>query len=183
MLTSFDNNNIKGGIADTGDFNGDGHLDVLIGSRYTHYYRPYSGTAWILYGPFHHQMTGSDFPHVANAEVVLTAGENERMDRGIFINDMDGDGSVDLCLGTSQFYHTGRAYMVLGPAEGHVALDQESIVLSRNQEHANSAYTIAAPGDINGDNLPDLLISTLRYNDSEGNSNLGVIDFLYGRMP
>ncbi len=91
----------------TGDIDGDGQEDILLGDEY---HSDYAGGAWVIYGP----LTASvDLETEVGAGNIgaLTGPDDARVGRAAVTgHDANGDGRDDLLLGSEYYAHT--AYLV-----------------------------------------------------------------------
>ncbi len=166
-----------------GDLNGDGLDDFLIGAPGA---GNESGAVYLLYGR-------KQFPDVVQLDGivdqelgVIFQGEGRtarppasswgRTGEAIAVLDQDGDGRNDFLIGAPRFEQRGvaelgRAYVVLGEAFAPASRSlgeiesgdlRGAIFTSEVSQWLGS--TAAAPGDINGDGHPDILLSApFRY--------------------
>ena len=174
-------------VVPSGDINGDGFDDLIVGSIYAD---SQAGKAYVVFG------SGENFP--ATIDLANLNGTNGFAIVGEFtgdragvpvgsVGDVNGDGFDDLLIGAG-FYDNdvGRSYVVFGKpqwSEASVELfwmvSSEGIWLD-----GESAFSIAgainAAGDVNGDGFDDLMIGAPGFNGAAGaayvvfgGSNLG----------
>jgi len=137
-------------IAGIGDVSGDGRADVAIAAPHnsnTHphgFVRCYAGDT----GVFHHHYAGlsqSDY-----GRCIAT------------FPDVTGDGKPELIVGEPQFTFTGsssgRVYLQNPVAGGAASIVWEQFTPFMSGWHAGEV--VAAAGDVNGDNRPDVLVGT-----------------------
>ena len=132
-------------VAGLGDVDGDGYGDVLVGG---------SGTAWRAYGPLSGTLTLLDG---WEAE----PGDTDRV-RVAAPGDLSGDGRPDILLGTPRADLGGRDAGVVrllpGEAEPGSIAEAATATLYGSRQVGMAGYTIAGPGDLDGDGLADLLV-------------------------
>lgn len=103
-------------VSGDADFNGDGHIDIVVGSRFHDAGGTDAGSTWVLYGPFSGgtyglgELTGTQINGAA-------AGDGFGVPAGS-IGDLNGDGADDLAVGArwsdSTAEDAGAAYIFLG---------------------------------------------------------------------
>lgn len=156
-------------VANNGDLNGDGIDDILIGaSAGNDKIRSKPGKVYIVLGRATADW-GNSFILSDSANGAFT-GENGQDLAGesvAIIGDVNGDGYEDFLVGAPEYDYpdmeaSGKVYLVLGRSSGW-ALDKElasdsqaSFILSRNNAHVG--FSVAGAGDVNHDDIPDLLI-------------------------
>ena len=161
-------------VSGVGDVNGDGLADVLVGAPYA---AGYAGKSYVVFGK-----TGG-------ARVDLSAVANGSGGFGIIWNntyelsgwsvagvgDINGDGMNDLLVSIPDATNfTGKALVVFGKANNAnvdlnaVAAGSGGFVINQAANINNSAPTVSALGDFNGDGLADFLINTRNADSARG---------------
>lgn len=138
-------------VAATGDMNGDGVGDVVLGGA-----RPdLGGSVWLVPGPFE---SSADLESLAIARIYDSDAERSgtEVDGG---GDLNGDGVLDLlaaCEGaTGGDWMSGMAWMLLGPISGLVAdEDADATVLGEGTADGLGSKVFFA-GDLDGDGTQD----------------------------
>ncbi len=143
----------------SGDFNGDGKMEILVVSVHqplgsSHESKCYIfdiTTGNILYQshlfPFH-----IDFSNGSYSELKESGNNSDR----IFVIDYDGDGKSDLC-------HVGENGMtVYSFKTANTGLTAEQIAVNSDIRRSTLADRYFLPGDINGDGLTDFILSPLK---------------------
>jgi hypothetical protein len=151
-------------ISGAGDVDGDGHDDVLVGAPGNDEGGPEAGAAYLVMGP----VTGT---HDLSRAAAKLLGE-ERSDYIGWVSgagDVDGEGGSDLLVGS---YHSGFAYLVLGPVTGTIPLSRaDAKFVDDDLEFQVSSASGA--GDLNADGRADITVGT-------GSGFLGYAYIFYG---
>ncbi len=149
-----------------GDFNGDGHLDVLaFGDGIAPESIPFErserrGGGYIL-SKF--QQPGASSVLEVEAASILIGGIEDGLQRAESVGDLNGDGFIDLFFGSTRNHPTygtsGYGYVLSGPVPPGVVMIEEA---GRRVEGAglnvSLTQSFAGPGDLDGDGLDDLVI-------------------------
>jgi hypothetical protein len=159
-------------VASAGDVNGDGFSDVVVGAYSYDGGQMDEGRAYLYEG--------------SSSGLSTTAAWTSETDQAGALygycvasaGDVNGDGYSDVFVGAPQFdngqSNEGRVSLYLGSASGlstSVAWTAES-----NQTGAAFGSSVAAAGDVNGDNHTDVIIGADGYDNGELNEGRA---FLY----
>ena len=174
-----ENDNDRSVVRATGDINGDGHADLLIGA-YGYPANSFKGRSYVVFGG----------PGVGSSGTIALSslngtngfkldGENGSDDSGVAVSaagDINGDGYVDLVIGAPGYPAAGangkgRSYLVFGGpgvgSTGTIPLLNLNGVNGFKLDGENngdwSGVSVSAAGDINGDGHADLLIGANQY--------------------
>jgi hypothetical protein len=147
----------------SGDVDGDGVADVLVGAPYLDASR---GAAFVFYGPV---TTGDLGPLEADA-TWSGMGADEAVGFELTANgDIDGDGVNDVAIGAPlQDSASGAVWIAYGPVAGDHAIDEADVKVSGAEEAASLTYT-ANGGDLDGDGRDDLVVAANYFGGGVGN--------------
>jgi hypothetical protein len=152
-----------------GDVDGDGYNDIVLGAPYEDTGGSSAGAVYIVLGK---ELVGafpaaSPFP-MSSADYKLI-GEDANDKSGlsaVVAGDLDGDGYDDILVGADGDDDggsgAGAVYVILGSSLGKTASIDLSLadykLIGENASDA-AGYRVAAAGDVDGDNLNDILLS------------------------
>lgn len=144
-----------------GDIDGDGYLDLVIGSNRYPSAGDDIGRIYLYWGDTKENMD-------ADADVVFDAPDpgSIRYGTNIGVGDVDGDGYADIAVGA---YWGGRAYLYYGKSivKGGEAPEPDLTFYGEAEYPAYSYFgelTIIG-GDVNGDGYADVLIGDRAYDN------------------
>ncbi|BBK42224.1 hypothetical protein STVA_22440 [Allostella vacuolata] len=180
-------------VAAAGDVNGDGIDDVIVGA--SHYDRLPAGVgaAYIVYGRedtpdgLRGQTIQLSGFAVVNSLGFVINGVTEQGDLGASVHgagDLNGDGIDDLVVGapaTSSGGQKGHVYVVFGKSGGFGPLDasalaSDGLTIIDSESGGGLGLSVSAAGDVNGDGVADLIISSPGAADDGG-----LVHVVYGR--
>ncbi len=155
------------------DHDGDGIFDVFVGAPL---WGADAGRAYLLYGP----LEAGDL-NLGGAEAIFQSQDDDRLGRRLAAGDLDGDGADELAVTalrhTVSMNRDGAVFVFAGGErlEGIVGPEQALATISGAWSWSRVGFDVAFPGDLSGDDVPDLLVSSVYDQD-----NLGVVYLMAG---
>ena len=166
----------------SGDVNGDGLSDIIIGSPGNDDAGDTAGKVYIFLGKASGWAMGTKLS-LADATYV---GESAADQAGTSVasgGDLNGDGYDDIVIGTKVGMGPGKAYVIFGKPSGwtrgnSLGKPDASYYGEANNDCAGCAVAMA--GDVNGDGLDDMLVGAPQY--WTGNQfNIGRTYLVFGK--
>jgi hypothetical protein len=187
-------------VASAGDVNGDGYVDMIVGtSGFID-----DGKAYVVFGKasgFGTDVSGRqviDVTSLAAADGFIIEGDtNDNAGASVAsAGDVNGDGYADLIVGSPAFSggrpFVGEAYVVFGKASGfgtsvggRQVIDVASLsaadgfIIRDASGLDRGGESVASAGDVNGDGYADLIVGS-PGDDAAGN-NVGAAYVVFGR--
>jgi len=179
-------------VAAIGDLNGDGHPDIAVGApREDDGDGDDYGALWILFLDAQGKVAGEQKISALQGNFSGNIEPGDEFGASIAaIGDLDGNGVVDLAVGApgddnGDGLNSGAVWILFLAADGTV-IDQQKISdteggLEQNLKEGDAFGLGVAPvGDLDGDGVPDLLVTAPL--DDEGNGvDVGAFYILYLR--
>ncbi len=145
------------------DMDGDGALDVALGTNGLDTGGDGAGGVYIVFGPF--DTTSTDF-NVGLADVLLY-GEAASDALGAdlaSVGDMDGDGLAELAAGNKERdddtagADAGCVYLVSDPASGETVVSDAALTVAGEAAEDHAGTSVSSAGDLNDDGYGDLAV-------------------------
>ncbi|CAB5498340.1 beta strand repeat-containing protein [Bathymodiolus thermophilus thioautotrophic gill symbiont] len=176
-------------VSSTGDVNGDGLDDLIIGIQSADPdNRSRAGKSYVVFG----KTTGTvvDLNIIASGTggfVINGEVANDRSGSSVSnAGDVNGDGLDDLIIGANYASdYKGKTYVVFGTTDttaielSAIASGTGGFVINGKAEKGYSGTSVSSAGDVNGDGLDDLLVGA-HITDSNGKSNAGNSYVVFG---
>jgi hypothetical protein len=155
-------------VSFAGDVNGDGLQDLIIGASAANSASG-SGKSYVVFGK--RNTSAVDLSAVAEGigGFVLIGDTADSVSAA---GDVNGDGFADLIVGADFSSldgksFAGRSYVVFGKSDtkpvdlSNVENSHSGFVIKGEREYDYAGLTVASAGDLNGDGLSDLIVSSL----------------------
>ena len=169
-----------GAAVASGDLDGDGYADPVVGSRYA----DVAGTSYSSYGAayvFYGTSTGVDA--TSNKFNSSSPEFGAKYGNALSAGDLDGDGYDDLVVGSLAEDHAylskmgrGSVYLYYGSSAGPTSASEERLRAS-DADDWDAFGTSVVAGDIDGDGFEDLVVGARA--DEDAGSASGAI-YVYG---
>ncbi len=155
----------------TGDANGDGYEDIVVGAPWSA-----NNAAWVVFGPI------TDDYDLASADAVLTGQASTYCAHGTDLADVNDDGVADAVIGA---YYTndggqasGTVYVQYGPLSGNYTLTSDADATMAGQSARDyTGRAIRAGSDFDGDGVGDMLIPATYSSYGGGSSGAAYVVF------
>ncbi len=152
-------------LSGAGDFNGDGTLDIVIGSEHAN---DNAGLVMVVDG------TGSTLATFTGENIEDAAGRWVSS-----IEDVSGDGRSEILIGAkladANGVDSGAVYIMLGGTEGIHSVSTAEVFLTGAAAGDETGINVTGMDDIDGDGFNELLIGS-----SKSSAEQGTVHFIYG---
>ena len=144
----------------TGDVNGDGAEDLIIGAVFGDPGgRTNAGETYVVFGP----LVPGTLELSTDSDITVNGiDDGDTSGAGVGTGDINGDGAQDLIIGannaeTESTESAGETYVIFGPlGAGTLELSAEADITLNGEDRSRSGSV--ASGDLNGDGRQDLII-------------------------
>jgi len=158
-----------------GDVDGDGFTDLGVGGEG-------SGYAWVVYGGEHlAELTSGAYTDVSDVESASFQGGGSAGSSLAAPGDVNGDGYRDLLLGAFLFdegaKNRGAVHLVHGPFVGLTDVDDSSVATFDGVAAEDRAGWAVAAGDLDGDDLVDVVVGAKEADGVELTSGAAYVLF------
>ncbi len=167
LIAAAGGDTLGGAISGAGDLNGDGFADWLIGADREDTNGAGAGAVYVMFGAVSGEVDVS-----TQAGAVLR-GQSLGDHAGVAVagpGDVDGDGIGDLLIGAYDTDYggagAGSAYVISGPVSGELSLSVAVSRLDGEVAGDQAGYSVAGPGDVDGDGLADILVGAFENDDN-----------------
>ncbi|MFH1466209.1 MAG: hypothetical protein ABIO70_17625 [Pseudomonadota bacterium] len=172
-------------VSTAGDVDGDGYDDLLIGAEGDDDGGTNAGRAYLVRAADLSSSGGSSSLGAAYHGFTGEAARDYAGDAVSSAGDVDGDGYDDLLIGAPENdaagADAGKAYVVLGASlgsSGSMSLSGADVIIVGAAAGDTTGRSVADAGDVDGDNLGDILVGA-PGNDTEG-SDAGLTYLIFG---
>ena len=162
-----------GNVSSTGDVNGDGYDDIIVGAVGFRNPAPWEGKAFVYLGSATGLSCGAGCPVDATAAAAWTfESDQNNAELGAAVGaagDVNGDGFDDVIVGAHQYddilSDEGKAWVFLGSPAGLSASPAWSAVGGQTgARFGRDAYTA---GDVNDDGYDDVIVGAYRHDNGQ----------------
>ena len=168
----------------TGDVNGDGYDDVIIGAQYADYNGVNSGSTYVVFGKESGFSRTTGLSELDGSDGFRIDGENSHNYSGGSVSsagDVNGDGYDDIIVSarstdSNEHRGNGSSYVIFGKESGFSrTMDLSELDGSNGFRMDLSGRSISSAGDINGDGYDDIIIGASRFGVA---SSLGPLTYV-----
>jgi hypothetical protein len=152
-------------VTPAGDTNGDGFDDFIVGAGFHSQIGAEAGKVYLFLGkPTDQWGVDVSMEVAADASYLAEAAYDWAGHRVAGVGDVNDDGKDDFIIGahnvdTEDLINNGKVYLILGKKNGwqtDVSLSQaDASWIGQNKQ--GLGWNVASPGDVDGDDIPDML--------------------------
>jgi hypothetical protein len=179
-------------VSSTGDVNGDGIDDIIVGAPYGDDGGVNAGEAYVVYGTVGTDRGLVDLSTLAPADGFIIQGDAVGDFAGRSVSsagDVNGDGIDDIVFGVlggdSGEAYAGEAYVIYGTAERIRSLvdlsalkPKDGFIIQGDAAGDLAGVSVSSAGDVNGDGIDDIIVGAAYGND--GGENAGEAYVVFG---
>jgi len=145
-------------LSSAGDVNGDGYVDIILGSQYYDGGSTDIGIAYLMLG----SLSGGLNVSTAAASFTGDSTDDAAGRAVVSVGDLNSDGFTDLLIGAKEVdaggTDAGAAYLFLGPASGSYTMSDANGAFIGDVASAQVGTAVAGAGDVNGDGELDFMM-------------------------
>lgn len=178
-------------VKNAGDFNGDGNNDFIISAPPEASLNANSGAVYLIFGNID-GVPEIDFSvGPSSSEGFKIQGESASDEFGISVSsagDFNGDGLDDIMIGARSAGGKGAVYFIFGSTESMSdiilpGLNGKGFKISGDQSLAQFGHIISDLGDVNGDDIGDVIIGAPKESDASASplTSQGAAYIFFGR--
>ena len=175
-----------------GDINGDGVDDLVVNARSADVGEidngdiDNAGETYILFGPL--DTLEGELKTLADVTIQGVAERDSASEGSLAIGDLNGDGTNDLVVGSSQSdasgnRASGKILIFQGPIEsGTYNLEASAQIVIEGDKALEGLGSAVGIGDFNGDGMADLAYSAAFGDPDEERQNAGITYLMFGNI-